>query len=138
MTKPNYELLKQAYAIIDGIPDQAFNLHSIILKGGQKNQLECGTIACAVGWLSLHPTILKDDKIKFVTKGTYKLLWKSKIHNFGRYVGYTHAMEHLFNISHNNAFQLFKTRDIGEGKGLTDKQVWQKRVKDYLRSEGQL
>jgi hypothetical protein len=47
------ELLKEAYAIIDGIPEQAFDLEKIITDGG--TSVGCGTVACAAGWLSIHP-----------------------------------------------------------------------------------
>lgn len=53
-TNPNYELLKQAYAIIDGIPETAIALGGIRTKEGAT--LAEGTVCSPEGWLALHPT----------------------------------------------------------------------------------
>lgn len=58
--RPNIELLKDAYAIIDGIPDDRFHLDYWQDATGEvaytAQAIGCGTIACAGGWLALHPT----------------------------------------------------------------------------------
>lgn len=55
----NFELLKDAYAIIDGIPDHQFNLNRWVEEDSTGSSCDiahgCGTVACAGGWLSLHP-----------------------------------------------------------------------------------
>lgn len=51
--RPDYELLKDAYAIFGGIPDTAFHLDRIVRKHGSSKG--CGTIACGIGWLAMHP-----------------------------------------------------------------------------------
>ena len=60
----SYPLLRDAYAIIDGIPADRFYLNSWRLTG--KSAQDCGTIACAAGWLAMHPTMrdcgLRNDR----------------------------------------------------------------------------
>jgi hypothetical protein len=56
----NFELLKDAYAIIDGIPEKQFNLNRWVEENDNTGSVcdlahGCGTVACAGGWLSLHP-----------------------------------------------------------------------------------
>jgi len=53
LIKPNFELLRNAYAIFDGIPEDRINLNSILTKRGASTS--CGTIACGMGFLTLHP-----------------------------------------------------------------------------------
>jgi len=55
--RPNFELLRDAFAIIDGIPEAAFNLCAWTSKKGES--LSCGTIACAGGWIARHPTFTR-------------------------------------------------------------------------------
>jgi hypothetical protein len=52
--RPNFELLRDAFAIIDGIPKRAFDLDMWRTKGAGPS---CGTIACAGGWLAMHPAM---------------------------------------------------------------------------------
>jgi len=51
--RPNFELLRRAFEIIDGIPEHRFNLSRWTSGLGSENN--CGTIACAGGWLMRHP-----------------------------------------------------------------------------------
>lgn len=136
MKKPNYELLKQAYAIIDGIPEKAFDLELVIKKGGNKRELKCGTIACAAGWLSLHPTFMKENGLEAVRKrknGFSYVTWKNKTDQIW---DYTIAMAEFFNLSFEKTNNLFCPSN--ESDVISDKQVWKTRVEKYLRSEGQL
>lgn len=40
-----------AYSILDGIPEWRLSLTDI----ANKPELDCGTLACGIGWLLLHP-----------------------------------------------------------------------------------
>jgi hypothetical protein len=51
--RPNFERLRDAFAIIDGIPKKAFDLDMWVSQRGKNKS--CGTIACAAGWLAMHP-----------------------------------------------------------------------------------
>jgi hypothetical protein len=56
----DFNYLRDIAAIVDGIPDKHFNLdvyaNSMLVLHGLK-QPTCGTIGCAVGWLSRHPDL---------------------------------------------------------------------------------
>lgn len=54
----NIELFKDAIAIVGGIPEERISLSSF--QDGMEfaetaREITCGTLACAAGWLSLHP-----------------------------------------------------------------------------------
>lgn len=51
--------LREAHAIIDGIPDVQFDLHDFSKNDKKVNPHKCGTIACAGGWLAAHPYFKK-------------------------------------------------------------------------------
>lgn len=52
----NKEVVAEAHEIIDGIPEKAIRLSLWLTKRGQS--LDCGTIACGAGWLSMHPKFM--------------------------------------------------------------------------------
>jgi hypothetical protein len=65
---PNHiaiERLKDAYAIIDGIPAERIHLdmfqYNYVGNGYAHDvtAIKCGTICCAGGWLALHPKVRK-------------------------------------------------------------------------------
>lgn len=128
MSTPNYELLKDAYAIIDGIPGRQISLHNVVTAKGPA--LDNGTICCAAGWLAHHP--------KFQALG---LGFKRK-HGHLSYRGRTYTgafqyqMADLFNISHAVSTRLFDAAQPEE-EG-TDKQVWLNRVVAFLSKHNQL
>jgi|GEM_PF-1759375 len=137
---PKYELLKDAYAIIDGIPDKVVNLNHVVSEKGES--LDCGTIACAAGWLGMHP---KFNKLGLSVVqgglGGFRLHLDSgsAADNARAYSG---QMAKVFNLPHADALKLFNARQYHERAGgwraLTDKQVWLRRVREYLKEEGQL
>lgn len=134
--KPNFELLKEAYAIIGGIPAKQFDLSDVISERGPS--LKCNTIACAAGWLALHPKMQEAADIHVEGHGIRSNLT-------GNFIAYDIAMARLFNINPRVCDELFAPRgngSLGEDaeddfKG-TDKQLWQKRIRAYLRQHGQL
>lgn len=136
---PNYELLKDAYAIIDGIPAKHFDLEAIVDKVGES--LTCGTVACAIGWLGLHP--------KFNELGLQTVLGKSddsyllKMNGFHDDDFYSHKVAGLFGISVHDASDLFGPAshsgfDYLINSKTSDKKRFLKRVKLYLIEKGQL
>jgi hypothetical protein len=139
MTTPNFALLRDAYAIIDGIPDAAFDLDEVVADLGRR--LDCGTIACAAGWLSLHPTFAKRLRPRYVPhsgKGGH-FTWKVPGGYRGETNHYGAAMAHLFNLSDTVARELFYARHPDEPVSLypTDKALWQYRVRTFLHQQGQ-
>jgi hypothetical protein len=132
--KPNYELLKDAYAIIDGIPDKVFHLAAWVTRKGKA--LDCGTVACAGGWLSMHPQFndmgLKLNAERFpVLRGLQAI----------------GALAALFNLEYSDALDLFGMRPICGGPRrydppnadrLSDKELWKARVRNFLNRMGAL
>lgn len=74
MTKPriDWPKLREAAAIIDGIPAKRFNLdlvHSQTSRNGFPADAKpdtqvhsCGSLGCAIGWLACHPSF--NDKLR--------------------------------------------------------------------------
>lgn len=46
---------KEAYAILDGVPEERLDLRSISVSWRERCEFSCRTIACGVGWLLHHP-----------------------------------------------------------------------------------
>lgn len=132
-TGPDFELLKDAYAIIDGIPETAIDLESLCSARGAS--LEHGTVCSPAGWLARHPDFNalglapSDDDGSLVFKGEAE----------GKTVA--EVMAQVFRLPPSDAEHLFGNRDtytLGDDSGLSDKRLWQREVRDYLRAHGQL
>ena len=121
---PNYELLREAYAILGGIPTRAINLDLVVTK--ESGNLSCGTIACGIGWLAHHP--------KFQYLGLeYKK--HNGLHYKGRFIGYSDAGSRVFGISYHEANALF--RPAPSGKNVHHKNMLLNRIKKFLIAKGQ-
>ena len=133
MKKPNFELLKDAYAIINGIPDEIVNLDSIIQSRG--DSLECGTVACAIGWLGMHP---KFQKLLNPTAGNYPdWVIGGELH-----CDHSAAAAALFRIDQEDGFNLFSSSqnsryDRKFDRALGHKAMFLHRVKSFLKERGE-
>jgi hypothetical protein len=148
---PNIGLLKDAYAIIDGIPDGVFDLHQIARQNAQlhhKNlNLYCGTIACAAGWLALHPTFAASVRtVKTNYRGRIReIVWHDRQGNefisYGNH-DWAQGMAELFSLALRDTYTLFGARlnvtarydeaILAENERITDKQLWQARVRKFI------
>lgn len=136
--EPNYELLKEAYAIIGGIPDNVIDLDAVQRSEGET--LDCGTVCCAAGWLAHHP--------KFQALGLglpYSGLVCGSLLLKGRLVSYAEAISAVFDIDGDTATSLFCSSRFRRGLLYdvrcdydTDKDLWLARVRKYLADRGQL
>jgi hypothetical protein len=133
-TAPNFELLKDAYAIIDGIPETAIDLDELVSARGET--LEHGTVCSPAGWLAQHPRFmalglsLVGDDSKLLLDGEPPVE-ESTAAILGKVFGLQLAdAEHLF--SDRNTYTL------GDDSGLSDKRLWLREVRDFLRQHGQL
>ena len=126
----NIELWKDAISVIDGIPEKRINLNTwqksqLVRFITGPDQIECGTICCAAGWLALHPKFqslgLKTDFNLRCPVFVDSLL--------GVCTGYR-ALAAMFGISHREAEETFKPNSSDK---RPDKQVWLERAKDLLR-----
>lgn len=131
-TKPNYELLKQAYAIIDGIPETAIALGAIQTKEGAT--LAKGTVCSPEGWLALHPAF--NDLGLTMSADGKELRFNGEASSSS-----STAMAKVFGLPPAEAEQLFGDRRMftaGDDSGLSDKRLWQRSIREYLQREGQL
>lgn len=135
MTEPNYELLREAYAIIGGIPARLFDLDSIVSKHGPSPS--CGTIACAGGWLAMHPKF-QDIGLSLEPRHGYTgLAFKGESDYF------EDVLARVFNISVQDAGELFGTNGWSDydhriSTNISHKKRWMARVRMYLEERGQL
>jgi hypothetical protein len=123
----NWPLLREAIAIIDGIPDEHFDLSTY---GDRFTNLAsvkaCGSIGCAVGWLWVHPDFPK------------------RAHALGGYGQEDHnawAMQ-VFGISHKDARALFSIGNFYESDfqhepGLSDADLFRARVRAFFAEHRQ-
>lgn len=128
----NRELIETAYSIIDGIPEGRFDLSNwqSSARISSADQINCGTIACAAGWLSLHPQ-MNEAGLRVMDDGY-------TVPQFGSEHGYD-ALAEFFGISFDEAFNLFGIR--GESTydkhahakaRSSDKQLFLFRVRQFL------
>lgn len=126
----SYPLLRDAYAIIDGIPKERFELSQ--WRQGGRSPNGCGTIACAAGWLAMHPE-MQDRGLLPGTAGM------PEFRNEHGHVSYRYdALALLFGISKIEATAIFSTRftggrfDPSGPEQLCDKELWKARVRNFL------
>ena len=126
----NTELVKDAYAIIDGIPDDRISLY--MFQQGEialePAAITCQTLACAAGWLSLHPDMRKRG-LRILTNGIPYL--------FGAASGFD-SLAMLFEMTRKQATFLFSDRSGSRIPGqseMSDKELWLARCR-YLLKHG--
>jgi len=133
-TGPDFELLKDAYAIVDGIPENAISLDN--LQSSRGDTLEHGTVCSPAGWLALHPTF-NALGLSLSTDGS-RLVWNDRPADEA---SPALIMAGLFGLPPNDAEHLFGQRDtytLGDDSGLSDKRLWQREFREYLKAHGQL
>lgn len=131
---PDYELLKDAYAIIDGIPETAIELDKLVTARGES--LDQGTVCSPAAWLAQHPAFkarglgLADDDSQLMLSG----------HAAGA-DAVAQVMARIFALRQVDAERLFadrRTYTLGDDSGLSDKRLWLHEVRDFLREQGQI
>lgn len=131
----SYPLLRDAYAIIDGIPDARFKLSRWRIGGHSEH--DCGTIACAAGWLAMHPDMCAAGL-------------KASAHGAPKWNGVTgyDALSLFFGIDFDDAVSLFGPRktiftpdnemkfEPNESHCVSDHDLWLARVRNFLKAKG--
>jgi hypothetical protein len=134
-TKPKYALLREAYAIVGGIPEHAFWMNSILERKGVS--LSCGTVACALGWLGMHPKFQAKTGLATVSRTSLNSGGSTTFKN--KPMWYDVAAADVFGITMNEAAQLFGVAKHDELKRWgTHKEVFLARVRNFLGTRGQL
>lgn len=143
----NLELIKEAYAIIDGIPSKQFDLDRWVRDNDNSATCDlagaCGTVACAGGWLSLHPKMnehgLKYTWSRGLGRGNNERRITFKGDDWG---GPFDALAKAFDIGYFDARRLFGARGSGDydhriftekGYDISHKQLFKYRVKHFLK-----
>ena len=146
---PDYERLGEAYAVIDGIPDDQITLdierfsvpgdvQSIGMNEGRYlpptdwNAL----VLTPDVWLSLEPRYLGlvQPLIEYRESYGAELFWRIE----GRLTSrFEVAMAYLFKLSEELAEDLFGMRGEDEADNRSDKQVFLDRIRAFLRKSGQ-
>ena len=132
---PRYDLLKELYAIIDGIPEKRFNLHSVIRDDCEPNP--CDTVACAAGWAAMHP-LFKAKGLGLTKRGglTYE----------GEHYFFPYPVAQAFGLTTNEAYNIFGQNgaclslayDYESTADFSDKKLFLHRVREFLKQHGQL
>lgn len=134
-TVKGFDLLRDCAAIVGGIPEDKFNL------GTYGEATPCGTIACAAGWLCMHPVFpVSDDAAarwenlplsdRMVRRGSAFRRWIS-----GHFTGMAHYdVDDLF--SGNTEAGTRYDREA-QAKGLTHRALFRYRVARFLADRAQ-
>lgn len=133
-TSPDFELLKDAYAIIDGIPETAIALDQLQTARGEL--LEKGTVCSPVGWLAQHPKFMERG-LALSEDGTHLMLHGVPADSDS----YAYVMARIFDLQQVDAERLFadrRTYTLGDDSGLSDKRLWLHEVREFLKAHGEL
>lgn len=133
-TGTDFELLKDAYAIIDGIPETAIALGR--LQSARGASLDRGTVCSPAGWLAQHPAFMRLG-LSLADDGT-RLRFQDQSAEDG---DEARIMAELFRLSPMEAAQLFGPRHtytLGDDSGLSDKRLWLREVRGFLKLHGQV
>ena len=135
----NVTRLKQAIAIIEAVPDEQLNLktwqrsYNGVDYISANAQATCGTIACAAGWLALHPEM----HAQRLSAGNGGLpVYQNED---GLYSTQFRALARFFDLSVYEANRLFEPRTGFECSDpsqslYTDKEIWLKRANRFLEA----
>lgn len=139
---PKNAELVAAYQILGGIPDKQIDLKDIVSRPGitVNGRPFCGTVACGVGWLLMHPRYtsrgfgVRNEYCSCVFKLPGSRKYKS--------VDYTRVAAAMLGIDMGTAYELFMPRggmnrsayDPRYEYGMTDKQLLLSRIRNYLKS----
>lgn len=113
-----YQLLREAYAVIDGIPQEQFSL--AIWSNGKKPS--CGMVGCGGGWLASYPPFIEMGLRMRTGVPTYKDLRSFE------------ALASFFGIPYFSAVGIFKANV--HNPIYPDKVEWKRRVLQFLQSHG--
>lgn len=145
---PYFDRLSEAYAVIDGIPDQQITLdieqvsiaHDMVSIGVNEGRYMVPTNWNALVltpdiWLSLFPPYIELVLPLFENWGPYGIeaFWRVEGRMTSRFEV---AMAHLFNLSEEDAEDLFGMRS-NEETHSSDKQLFLARLTTYLAKHGQ-
>jgi hypothetical protein len=137
----NWPLLREACAVIDGIPVSRFNLNAVCVNtqsmSNQTNPQHCGTVGCVMGWLGMHPDF-KARGLGF-TRGEYPMLTLD-----GCAMDYATIGAKVFGMTETQAENLFSPVNCSSLDNKTEfysaedsRKVFRNRIRKFFRRNGQ-
>lgn len=125
----NRKAFEEDYAILDGIPKERFDLDRI----SNSHVVTCGTLACGIGWLMLHP--------KYTTKG-FSISSYGDITYEGKWVSLGNIGAKIYGISEENVWDIFDSRghkkrtyDPPRWATMPDKKLLLARMRNFLGTQ---
>jgi hypothetical protein len=128
MNAETKELLRKAFAIIDGIPDDAIRFG--LPRSMKGPALDVGTVCSPEGWLAQHPLFMRRG-LKLTGDGTAILFQGEGSGTAPTALPLSHAL----GMRLDEALRLFGPREeftANADDPNTDKQLWQQRVREVL------
>lgn len=125
--KPNFELIRRAAEIIDGVPDKLVNLD--VIKRGSG----CDTVACWLGWLGENPEF---NALGLANISPHMSLGSQVLFK-GECMYWDEAAPLLFKISKRDALELFGSSVMDGGGVSSHKAAIRSRVRRFLRKHYQ-
>lgn len=150
----NRERLQMAIDIIEAIPDSKIRLAQWVYCGDYEALMhptpdnQCGTVACAAGWLALSPAFrnmgLRLDEIEYSYRNPDRIdearLFLQDAGSSVLFTGWD-ALAHIFGLSALEAYHLFNNVTAYERQNadsidgtLSDRQIWLERARTKLYS----
>jgi hypothetical protein len=145
---PNFNLIRRAAEILDGIPKKHFDLNNIIRTANEDAWssrplkatpafVECGAVGCAMGWLGMHPEFnALGLQVAPYTARRGEVLWH------GHATKYALAAMDIFSLTYDEASALFDSKedsiydDLDAG-GQSSKKVFKNRIRQFLYDHNQ-
>jgi hypothetical protein len=128
MNAETKELLREAFSIVDGIPDEAIRFG--LPRSIRGAALDEGTVCSPEGWIAQHPLFMQRG-LKLTEDGT-AILFRGEGSGV---VPTALPMSHAFGMPLDEARRLFGPREeftANPDNPMSDKQLWQQRVREML------
>ena len=116
----DFPFLRRMAAVFDGVPAKHIDLNDFLQYGCDPDPDSCGTVACAFGWMAMHPN-MKAKGIELRHNGYFRIN--------DELATAIDAGERAFGLEYNDFWRLFNT-SIG-------KAIFRRRIIKFLREHGE-
>ncbi len=131
-----FELLREACAIIDGIPARHLDLKLVVNEQAlaRKFDRSCGALGCSIGWITLHPEFQRRFRVSPMDGWSISIRGRS-------HQTYTDVANVMFGLDYEEARSLFAPRNCSSldapGSKASDKAMFKNRVRKFFAQHGQ-
>lgn len=143
--KPQLERLRDAYAIIDGIPDDRIDLRYMLRHHDPEDLTK--VVASPLGWLAIYPSFMAEcgpPKLIYLD-GKLSIHWSTVPNRPTMIPSHTFIAASFFSLTMDDVRDLFGPRNnsrydwaLLKHASLTDKHLWLGRVRKYLGEQPHL